>query len=267
VSAKNSNRIYGRNSAGAYEYSVAELRVVFAAAATALDRVRAFRAERLAKIDAGEAIVPLVNNNGRLVIHLVPVSAFGIGGQIDLSKAYSAQDDLRPMGSMGRSSRVNFDGFCTTYATDHGCWSYTQLFRNGAIEAVKVRVFTDVHGGLYVPTLDFDKWIFEVLPGYLVALQRVDVPTPIVLMITLQGVRGVRLGVGDRAYTTTQEIPIIDRSVLELPEIMIESYGTAVDYQRVARPAFDALWNVGGYLQSKHFDDSGAWNPSALRRR
>jgi predicted HTH transcriptional regulator len=56
VTARNTNRIYGRNSAGAYEYSVEELRVVFNSAASALDRVRAFRAERLAKIDSGEAM-------------------------------------------------------------------------------------------------------------------------------------------------------------------------------------------------------------------
>jgi hypothetical protein len=59
VSARNTNRLYGRNSAGAYEFSVEELRVVFTSAASALDRVRAFRAERLAKIDSGDAIVPL----------------------------------------------------------------------------------------------------------------------------------------------------------------------------------------------------------------
>lgn len=71
VSARNTNRIYGRNSAGAYEFSIDELRVVFTSAASALDRVRAFRAERLAKIDSGEAIVPLAQDNGRLVLHLV----------------------------------------------------------------------------------------------------------------------------------------------------------------------------------------------------
>jgi len=79
-------------------------------------------------------------------------------------------------------------------------------------------------------------------------------------MITLQGVRGARLGVG-RAWTTYEDPPMINRSALELPEIMIENYGTPVDYQRAARPAFDALWNTGGYAKSKHFDETGAWKP------
>jgi hypothetical protein len=131
---------------------------------------------------------------------------------------------------------------------------------------VKVRVVTDLHGALYVPTLDFDKWIFEVLPGYFAALQKLDVPPPIVLMITLQGVRGARLGVGQR-WTSYEDQPMIDRAVLELPEIIIESYGTPLDYQRAARPAFDALWNTGGYVQSKHFDETGAWDPGRARQQ
>lgn len=259
VSARNTNRIYGRNSAGAYEFSVEELRAVFTAAASALDRVRAFRFERLAKIDSGDAIVPLAQNCGRLVLHLVPTASFGLRSQIELEKAYKAQDLLRPMGTMGYSPQINFDGFSNlNHGNDGKCWSYVHVFRNGAVEAVKVRVVTDLEAGhLWIPTLDFDKWIFERLSGYLTALQSLDVPPPIVLMITLQGVRGSRLGVYPRPL---DDLPTINRDVLELPEIIIERYGTDVDYQRAARPAFDALWNAGGFARSKHFDAAGKWS-------
>jgi Putative DNA-binding domain len=262
VVARNTNRIYGRNSAGAYEYSVEELRVVFNSAASALDRVRAFRAERLAKIDSGEAIVPLAVNLGRLVLHLVPLSAFGVGSQIDLERARGVQELVRPMACLGYSPRINFDGFSNIhYGRDGQCWSYTQIFRNGAIEAVKVRVVSDYDGNLRVPSKDFGKWIFEVLPGYLAALQTLDVAPPIVFMITLQGVRGARLGVA-----ALDAPPPIDRAVLELPEILIEQYGTDLDYQRVVRPAFDALWNTGGYVKSTYFDPTGQWNPNWQRQ-
>ncbi|MGH6790813.1 MAG: AlbA family DNA-binding domain-containing protein [Pseudolabrys sp.] len=260
ISARNTNRIYGRNSAGAYEFSVDELRVVFTLAASALDRVRAFRAERLAKIDSGEAIVTLAQNCGRLVLHLVPTASFGLRSQVDLEKAYAAQQLLRPMGAMGYTPCINFDGFSNLHhGADGNCWSYTQVFRNGAIEAVKVRVVSDLQAGnLWIPTLDFDRWIFEQLPNYLAALQSLDVPPPIILMITLQGVRGARLGVWP---TPLDDLPTIDRDVLELPEIIIEQYGTDVDYQRTAKPAFDALWNTGGFTRSKHFDATGKWVP------
>ena len=260
VSARNTNRIYGRNSAGAYEFSVEELRVVFTSAASALDRVRAFRAERLAKIDSGEAIVPLAQNLGRLVLHLVPTSAFALSSQIDLERGRAAGDLLRPLASMGYTPRINFDGFSNIhFGRDGQCWSYTQLFRNGAIEAVKVRVVSDLHGGrLVIPTRDFDKWIFECLPGYFSALQSLDVPPPIVLMITLQGVRGAQLGLDPLRFA--EDAPPIDRAVLELPEIIIERYGTEDEYQRAARPAFDALWSTGGFSRSQHYDKSGRWD-------
>jgi Putative DNA-binding domain len=259
VSAKNTNRIYGRNSAGTYEFSVEELRVVFTSGATALDRVRAFRAERLAKIDSGEAILPLAQNCGRLVLHLVPTSAFSLGSQIDLQRVFAVQELVNPMGGLGFTPRINFEGFSNfRHGADGKCVSYTHVFRNGAIEAVKVRVVTDLDPPhLWIPTLDFDRSIFERLTDYLSALQNLDVPPPFVLMITLQGVRGARLGVVPRPI---EDLPTIDRDVLELPEVVIEQYGTEADYQRAARPAFDALWNTGGFARSRHFDATGRWS-------
>jgi hypothetical protein len=262
VSAKNTNRIYGRNSAGAYEFSIEELRVVFTSSATALDRVRLFRAERLARIDAGDAVVPLLQNNGRLVLHLVPASSFGFDSRVDLEKARTLQLSLRPMGSMGLSPCINFDGFLNlSFGANGKCASYTQVFRTGAIEAVKVGVTGyPVDGNVWIPISVFDRNIFEQLPAYLDAMQQLQVQPPIVLMITLQGVRGARIGTDQSHW---DDVPQIDRNVLELPEIIIEQYGSEESYQRAARPAFDALWNAGGFPRSRYFDATGKWTPPA----
>jgi hypothetical protein len=228
--------------------------------------VRAFRAERLARIDSGEAIAPLATDLGRLVLHLVPVSAFGVASQIDLERAHANQAWLRPMGLPGWDPRINFDGFSNLhFGADGQCSSYTQIFRNGAIEAVKVGVVMRSRAGeLRIPAVDFDRHIFEVLTSYLTALQHFDVPPPIVLMITLQGVRGVRLLVDPLVWLAGPAA--IDRAVLELPEIIIERYGTEEEYQRTARPAFDALWNTGGFPRSGHYDENGRWDPAPARR-
>jgi hypothetical protein len=77
-------------------------------------------------------------------------------------------------------------------------------------------------------------------------------------MITLQGVRGARLGVMPQPL---DDPPKLERDVLELPEAIIERYGTNADYQRAVRPAFDALWNTGGFFRSTHFDATGEWKP------
>jgi hypothetical protein len=123
---------------------------------------------------------------------------------------------------------------------------------------VKVRSVIEVSGRLIIPSIDFDKHILEVLPLYLDALRSLEVPPPIVVMLTLEGVNGAVLGLSEEQLMYDPPAPI-SQSVLELPEIIVEDYGTPQSYQRALRPAFDALWNAGGFAASKHFNDDGVW--------
>jgi hypothetical protein len=260
VNARNTNRIYARNSAGAYELSVEELRVLFAYGATTIDRMRAFKAERLARIDAGEAIIPLIARPDRLVLHLAPLASFGLGELIDPGRAYALQESLRPIASKGFNPRINFEGFAnfSPMGSDGLCRSYTQVFRRGIIEAVMVGILGKHDDGtVFLPGLAFDQWTLEVLPDYLKALRELNVPAPITMMLSLQGVRGAFLVTHTDWHINPP--PPFDRAVLELPEVIIEQYGTSEDYQRTVRPAFDALWNAAGFSASKHFDADGRW--------
>ncbi len=137
VKARNWNRVFARNSAGAHEMSMEELRASFAMAASAYDRARAFRSERNALIDALETPIPIVSDPDRLVLHLVPLAAFGLpGSKVDLNRAGTLLTQLMPIGAHGGFNwRINYEGFITYRPTDpsHG---YTQVFRNGLIEAV-----------------------------------------------------------------------------------------------------------------------------------
>ena len=94
------NRFYVRNSGGAHEASVEELRVLFTLAADAQQRIKTFRADRIATIVAGRGPVPLPAN-GRLFVHLVPLSAFGQASQIDLERALQAHMKFRPVAAGG----------------------------------------------------------------------------------------------------------------------------------------------------------------------
>jgi hypothetical protein len=161
------------------------------------------------------------------------------------------------MASSGYSQRYNFDGFINTYGADT-CLGYTQVFRNGSIEAVKVGILVDDGGSLRLPSLVFEKRIVEVLPTYLQGMQSLDVSPPIVLMLSLQGVRGAWLGVSQEQMILDPPAPIA-RSTLELPEAVIESYGSAGDYERAIQPALDALWNAAGYAKSRYFSPQGRW--------
>jgi hypothetical protein len=257
VSARNTNRFYARNSAGAHEVTVEELRVLFNVSATAQERIRAFRQERLAKVTAGETPVALAADRGKLLLHIVPLSAFSARPQVELQRAQQLDGPLRPIASIGFTPRFNFDGFITIRGGDAspGC---TQLFRNGIIEAVKVRLVIERPGHLIIPTIPFDKDILDVVPRYFDALRSLEVPPPIVVMLTLEGVSGAVLGVSPEQFIFEPPVPI-SQSVLELPEIIVEDYGTSQSYERALRPAFDALWNAGGFAASQYFSDEGVW--------
>jgi hypothetical protein len=160
--------------------------------------------------------------------------------------------------SRGFTPQINFEGFVNFFiGSDGRCRSYTQVFRNGIIEAVKVGILVDDKDIKFLPSLEFNKWIFEVLPPYLKALRELNVPAPITMMLSLQGVRGAYLETD--VNWRNNPPPPFDRTVLELPEVVIEQYGAVEEYQRAVRPAFDALWNAAGRFGSRHFDADGRW--------
>lgn len=257
VTARNTNRFYARNSAGAHEVSVEELRILFTVASTAHDRIRAFRRERIAKISAGDTPIRLATERGKLLLHIVPLSAFSGRAQIDLERANQLQERLRPIAAMGYSPRFNFDGFINIRG-GNPCHGYTQIFRDGSIEAIKAHAVAELNGRLIIPSVKFGSDVFEILPLYLDALRSLDVPPPLAVMLTFDEIYGAVLGVSNARMAFDPPEPIL-RSVLELPEVIIEDYGSAEDYQRALRPAFDALWNAGGFSAAEGFDADGVW--------
>jgi Putative DNA-binding domain len=74
VTFKNLSRFFARNSAGKYQLDVGEIRSAFLAAPLAADRVRAFRAQRIATIIAGDLPYPL-SDTPKIVLDLVPLDS------------------------------------------------------------------------------------------------------------------------------------------------------------------------------------------------
>lgn len=257
VTARNSNRFYCRNSAGVYEPSVDQLRVLYALGSTALERSRAFRFERLAKIEVGDTPCPLSPLRDRLVVHLVPLAGFESVGGIQLVEAQKRSDLLRPIGVMGYSPRINFEGFIVhSGGTPHT--SYTQLFRNGMIEAVMVGVSHEYQAQQVIASTSFENRIVQQVPTYLEFLEQLGIPAPVVVMFSIQGIKGAMLGVSQEQLIMHPPDPI-RVSQLELPEIIIDDYGDRAAYLRAFRPAFDALYNTAGLLGSRRYNEAGDW--------
>lgn len=254
VNAQNSNRFWIRSSGGAHEASIEELRTLFTLGFNAFDRVRKVRDERPTEILSGRGSRPL-QGGGRLILHIVPLAAVSTSWQVDLELVYKNHQAFRPMCSMGMSPRFNFEGF----VNEHGSRNvgYTQIFRNGVLEATWASCVHDRGGRRAIPGIALERYVFEVLPDYIRGLRDIGTPPPLVVMFTLEGVEGATYMV--RQYHSRDPEPVIERSLLCLPECVINEYGTQADYHRAVKPVFDALWNTAGYSSAQSFSAEGQW--------
>ena len=88
VCAQKWNKFWIRNSAGSHEAGMEELRHLFTLSASAMDRARAFRAERMELITSGKGSRPLAGN-GRFILHIIPLSAVSSTATIDAKRIYA----------------------------------------------------------------------------------------------------------------------------------------------------------------------------------
>jgi hypothetical protein len=77
-----------------------------------------------------------------------------------------------------------------------------------------------------------------------------------VFTCSLWGLKGRKIFTG---YEMSEFLPtFIDRAQIQLPDIMIET--AQANVERLLRPAFDALWQAGGYPDSPNYDrQTGKW--------
>ena len=253
VAAQGSNRFYVRNSAGVHEPGIEELRTLFTQSASALKDARKFRDERLALISQGLAS-RLLSENGRFILHIVPVAAFSGMIYLDVEDIFDQRDSFPPIASMGRTSTFNLDGFIDHRGDDRG---YTQVFRNGALEAIVAGIADpDYDGKRWIAGEELEREIFNLLSPYINGLRTLGVPPPLILMATFDSVEDAEYRVGLSTYRRDPRLP---RDQLRLPECLLEEYGSEVDHHSAVRPAFDALWNAIGYVRSQWFNQDGFW--------
>jgi hypothetical protein len=91
---------------------------------------------------------------------------------------------------------------------------------------------------------------------HLAALQNVEVPPPILVM--LSGARMLDTIVADRHYG--RRIPKRPfPPEMKLPAIIIADFGDIDHYRGALKPIFDAIWNAGGYERSLSYTADGTW--------
>ena len=257
VSYDKSNKFYARNSSGKYLLEVGEIRNFFLLSESAIERIRNFRAERLAKIFGQETPIQL-KNSPKCIMHLVPLSISDPTAVYDIS--YFKKGYLQTIVPLtDPMKRYNFDGLLAYDRMDNEpeVFGYTQLFRNGCIEGVDLWLLRIKEGfGKAIPHIKFERDLVTALKDYLFVLKRMGVEPPILVMLSMVGIKGYNM------LVTSPEVEIpsrdgIDRDNLILPEVIIDTF--EVDHPKVMKPIFDSIWNACGWERSVNYDHDGKW--------
>ncbi|HOX38101.1 MAG TPA: ATP-binding protein [Candidatus Brocadiia bacterium] len=254
----NLSRFYTRNSAGKHQMDVTELRTAFALSDALPEKMKRFRDDRLAKIIAAETPVRLPDGP-KFVLHLLPLASFSHGLSLDVRKMATQTQALRPIASGGWNHRVNVDGVVCHDGSEYGTSpdrGYCQLFRSGQIEAVWADGVIQQEGHLRIPSVAYERDLTRAVKDYLQVLRTLEIPLPVLVMLTMTGVNGVIMFVNPRLMVAGHPI---DRDVLIIPDVLIEEW--TVDLPRVLRSVFDVVWNACGYQRSFNYDTDGNWNP------
>lgn len=252
------DKFFSRTSAGKYPLDVHELRAAFVLSESTAERVRAFRLERLSKIVADEAPVPLTEGP-KMILHLVPFTAFDPSTRSDLLVLTKDMALLQPIGFGFDHHRFNLDGLLT-YDVRRGATGadgYLQVFRNGCIEAVDAYWVRATPDKPLIPSVAYEQKILQVLPKYLEIERRLGMQPPVVIMLTLHAVKGYALAVSTARSPFGGVSHTIDRDTLVIPEVLLEDLN--LDPVAIMRPIFDAVWNAAGLPRSMNYDADGKW--------
>jgi hypothetical protein len=262
VTYKGTSRFYSRHSAGKFQLDVTEIRSAVLATESQADRIKHFREERLARIVADDLPIALSSRH-RLVMHVIPLTNYLNRERLDLtSPQIRPQLKFRPFGSRGGDERFNLDGFLTwSGRPGEPSRSYTQLFFDGAIEAVCADLLRGplgekVQDGVgEIASIGYEQFTIEALREYLLSYKSLGVTGPIAVSLSILNCRGSYLAVN---YWSGNSHPI-DRDAVILQEVLFDDVD--VDVPRILKPLFDQVWNACGFPKSFNYTETGDWKP------
>jgi len=222
-----------------------------------------FRSDRLSEIEVRHLPVPLINKP-LVALHIIPLESFREEREFDLktliSRTYSK---IRPMGLSLRSysqCSPNEHGVITvgTGDSDKAPFenSYTVLYRNGVIEAVRAGLIVRNEQNNLVTFLRYEESLLQYVRDCFQVISALGCSPPILVGIALFGIGGAQLVHPGDQYGMPSSRPFQNDTVL-LPPIVFDDFSR--DVGKVLKPALDRAWEQVGHMSSPYLNESGMW--------
>ena len=242
----NKDEFFMRYSNGITYMDIDDLRKEFLYANSIQDKIRQFRRDRISMIAANECIGNL-GDRAKIIFHIIPEWSFELGNQIDLLKLEN-NTRFRPISASGWDYRYNADGYCIfSYDRETNLIKdYTQVFHNGIIEAVEIRLMSE-HG---------EKRVYEwsqmqlacigALVEYGNIMERLHIPKPWHILATILNAKDyvANFGWGELS------LPIERNLIFSLDGVCTED----IQMKVALKPVFDSLSNAFGFEKSNAFE-------------
>jgi len=235
---------------------VGDLRTAFSLRETGVDRIEAFRRERLLQLSAGRTPVPLTAGP-IAVLHMAPLPAFVNREVIDIVAVSATGHHMPlPLEGRGRDASANLLGLCNSPGDGGGgATGYGQLFRSGAYEGTNVAHVVD--DTPYIASIGFANMVVGAVRSYLALQHHYGFAFPIYAMLSFVNAAGLRMTLptefGSGFYPSR---PLVD-DVVPLPEIVIDSPHVYVP--KLVRPMLNFAWNAFGQPRCTVYDGQGEW--------
>lgn len=253
---KSNQHFFIRENVRKRQLDVPEIRGLFLRSEHQAQRVRDFRTERLGKLMAGEGPHRLVPG-ALLVGHFVPTQAALGTVQVD-PIPYMRDRALPILGVTIPGARVNADGALVVHNPNaRGTYGYSQFFRNGYFETVKVLEFGQDHRAR-LGSLAYEEQFIALLTSLRNEYQRLGIGLEMTCMLSIIGAENVELGIDRFWFNLDDHQGHFDRQVLVLPDVLLPS---ELSPDQALRPIFDLVWQSAGLEGSANYNAAGEWAP------
>ena len=251
---KTNQHFYLREGARQRQLDMPEIRSAFARSQGLTHSLQEFRADRVSKILAGNAPVPLPQVP-ICVMHLIPIQPSE--GALPINPKPRDTDWQLPLiYGHGSYYRPNLDGSLRYSMVDQVSNAYTQFFRNGTVEAVWAFMSKLENNLFNIPSSSYERELIKFYDALTPELVKLKLAPPLLIFFSLLRASLAHFGVGQMEAFFDTGSHGFDRDVLLYPDIVVEENSPG----RVAlRPVFDLVWQSVGYEASRNFDANGNW--------